>query len=210
LMQWKYGVSIETNQHVMFKEKEWAVPIQPKLDPIPQIGEFVLKRAQEASCTVIGIDCSANNSSVATWLKLNSSMTIHEVSFGGGASDEAVSPTDSTPCDQKYSNKVTELWFTVKNALPQIRGLDAETCTELCSRFFKTEGKPAKMKLESKPDFKKRFGRSPDKADCAAIAVHVFRKLGGFKPAGSMQSAKSWSNLAKRKNSLYNSEHAYT
>jgi len=137
-------------------------------------------------------------------------MTIHEVSFGGGASDDPVSPSDSTPCKEKYSNKVTELWFTVKNALPQLRGLDADTCTELCSRFFKTEGKPAKMKLESKPDFKKRFGRSPDKADCVAIGVHVFRKLGGFSPPGAARNSRSWADLAKKRNSLYANAHAYT
>lgn len=81
-------------------------------------------------------------------------------------------------CDQHYVKFISELWFSVREAIDaeQIRGLDDETIREGCSRkFTKTDDK---IEVEPKDDLKERTGRSPDFMDCTAVCVEGARRLG--------------------------------
>ncbi|NBR91291.1 MAG: hypothetical protein EBS68_15540 [Rhodobacteraceae bacterium] len=58
----------------------------------------------------------------------------------------------------------------------QLRGLDAETAVEFCSRRYDDEKR--KVVLETKDEYKKRHGRSPDLADAVVFALEAARQLG--------------------------------
>lgn len=206
----KMGIDAESMINVMKQIGNYTIPLRPGKLVGQEIGEYVMKKSKEFGFKVIGIDTTTDNSAPAEYIRLNSDLQVIDVNFGGKASDLDVSPSDTTKCCDKYVNKVTELWFTIRYVLHQIRGLDKETCIELCSRYFDRTGKPEKMVVETKKKMKERTrGKSPDLADCVAIGVQVFRHLGGFDIVGAFNSQEDWKKLAKRKGQIYSSEHAY-
>lgn len=207
---WKMGICSDTERNVMEQIADLVIPLKPGEIIGRAIGEYVKDKAEQFNVKTIGIDTTTDNSAPAEYLKLNSKLEVIDVNFGGGASDLPVSPTDQTKCSDKYVNKVTELWFTVRQILRQIRGLDEETCMELCSRYFNRVGKPEKMVVETKKKMKERtHGKSPDKADSVAIGAQVFRHLKGFDLPGQGEGLKSWKKMAVRKGQIYSTEHAY-
>lgn len=207
---WKMGECAESKRQVMEQIASFVVPLHPGQIVGKEIGLFVMKKAEVFGFEIIGIDTTTDNSAPAEYLKLNSDLEVIDVDFGGGASDLPVSPTDKTPCKDKYVNKVTELWFTVRQILRQIRGLDEETCIELCSRYFNRVGKPEKMVVETKRKMKERtHGKSPDEADAVCIGAAVFRRLGGFDLPHAESKNKDWKKLAKRKGQIYSSQNSY-
>lgn len=210
LKVWKMGLCSEAECQVMEQIGNFIIPIEPGQIIGKVIGEYVIKKADIYEFKTIGIDTTTENSAPAEYLKLNTDLEVIDVNFGGGASELPVSPTDTTSCKDKYVNKVTELWFTVRQILRQIRGLDEETCIELCSRYFDRVGKPEKMVVEPKRKMKERtHGKSPDCADNVAIACSVFRHLGGFELLQPASKSEGWKKLAKKKGQLYSSEHSY-
>lgn len=208
---WKMGDCSETQQKVMEQIANLEIPIHPNTIKGRAIGQFVMEKAKEFNFKTVGIDTTTDNSAPAEYLRLNSDLEIIDVNFGGSPSEDPVSPSDKTPCNEKYDRKVTELWFTIKMILGQVRGLDEETCIELCSRYFSRKGRPEKLCVETKKEMKERaHGKSPDLGDCVAIGVFVFRKLGGFDLPVPPSNRSTWNKLALRKNSIYSSENAYS
>jgi hypothetical protein len=111
----------------------------------------------------------------------NSSVT--RVSFGGSASDKRVSANSKLVGNDLYYNRVSELWFVGKELMRtrQIFGLKADLAQELVARHYDlVKGGSLRMKLEPKPDFKARFGRSPDLADAAFLALAAARQIHGL------------------------------
>lgn len=83
-------------------------------------------------------------------------------------------------CDEHYYKFVTEMWFSVREAIDseQVRGLDRDTIREGCSRKFTKNG-DNKIEIEPKEDYKERnSGRSPDRMDNLAIGVEGARRIG--------------------------------
>jgi len=82
-------------------------------------------------------------------------------------------------CDEHYSKRVSELWFSIRYAIEadQIRGLTDDVIDELCMREW-DRVKNDKIEIESKRDMKERIGRSPDLADWASICVEMARRRG--------------------------------
>ena len=92
--------------------------------------------------------------------------------------DVQVSESSDEP--EKYPNKRSQLWFEVKEwlaqngALPDDESGDdtavADLFGELSAKFtFDCKGRQV---VERKKDFKRRLGRSPDRADAVALAIH--------------------------------------
>jgi hypothetical protein len=82
-------------------------------------------------------------------------------------------------CDEHYKKFITELWFSLREAIDaeQIRGLDLETIREGSSRKFTKENNL--IILEPKDEMKKRTnGKSPDLCDTTAILCEGARQLG--------------------------------
>lgn len=88
---------------------------------------------------------------------------VRIVAFNGGASAKK---------DDKYANAVTEAWYAIREAA--IEGMldiddNPALIGQLASRKFKYLGS-GRVQLESKEDYKKRAGLSPDDADALAMA----------------------------------------
>lgn len=82
-------------------------------------------------------------------------------------------------CDEHYSKFITELWFSVHYAIKaeQIRELPEDVMAEGCWReYYDVAG--GKIEVESKPDMKKRTGKSPNKFDWLAILIEGARRHG--------------------------------
>jgi len=105
------------------------------------------------------------------------------VSFGGKASDKRVSMNSKLTGVELYVNRVSELWFVGKELMrtKQVTGISAELAKEMCARNYEmVKSGSLKVKIESKPEFKARFGRSPDLADAAFLALDCARQRLGM------------------------------
>lgn len=113
---------------------------------------------------------------------------VYRVISIGSPSGMPVDSEMSRDSMQMFDRRTTELWWMMREAVmsDQIRGLDDITVEQLCSRQYEWKG--TKIKLESKPDYKKRMGKeedssgSPDEADAACLVLDLARSL-GFKTA---------------------------
>lgn len=104
---------------------------------------------------------------------------VHPVNFGSGATDK-----------DKYGDIITEMWFEfpVEDAdIPD----DDELMDELTERLYDYDKREIK-KVESKKEFKKRFGKSPDKADALLLCFMTGTEL--------IMSDSARSALANRRN----------
>jgi len=106
------------------------------------------------------------------------------VTFGGKGSDKRVSQNSQLTGAELYTNRVSELWFVGKELLrtKQIYGVSSDLAQEMCARNYDmTKGTGTlRVKIESKPEFKARFGRSPDLADAAFLALDCARQRLGL------------------------------
>lgn len=103
---------------------------------------------------------------------------ILKVEFGGAASDLPASVNDPRQSHEIYDNRVTELWYATKDILiaDQIKGFDAETIRQFCSRFYSYKAR--RYKAEAKDEMKSRVGYSPDDADAVVVLCEVARRHG--------------------------------
>jgi hypothetical protein len=108
---------------------------------------------------------------------------VARIDFGGQASELPASVSDPTPSNERYANRVTEIWFGAKELMRtgQIRGVTATLARELCARtYFTKKGSNMRLVAEPKPDMKMRIGKSPDEADAALMLVALCREKFGF------------------------------
>ena len=84
----------------------------------------------------------------------------------------------------KFVNKVTEMYWNLKEKLEEgkVKLLyDEQTFTEFATRRYNYEyGQMTRIVLEKKPDYKKRLGKSPDKADALVLAFYDNKKKGSW------------------------------
>jgi phage terminase large subunit len=104
---------------------------------------------------------------------------IDDDGVGGGVTDKLRDLGAKTiPChnggkpadDKLYTSSADEQWFTVPIDRAQIPD-DLELMAELSARQYRYTPDDRK-KIESKADFKKRYGRSPDKADALLLCFY--------------------------------------
>ena len=73
----------------------------------------------------------------------------------------------------RYDNVITEMFFEFRDILDKISiPDDDELLNELSSRKFNYT-KDQKKRVENKDDFKKRYGKSPDKGDALLLTYYV-------------------------------------
>lgn len=84
----------------------------------------------------------------------------------------------------KYVNKVTEMYMELKEKIEEgkVKLLyDEQTFTEFATRRYNYEyGQLTRIVLEKKPEYKKRLGKSPDKADALVLAFYEDKKKGSW------------------------------
>lgn len=111
------------------------------------------------------------------------------VEFGGRATDMPVSESNPKPGYEEYDRRASELNMAVRTFAinDSLRGLSNEVCQQACAR--KTEYKSKRYRVETKPDFKKRMGRSPDNLDALAVLIDLCRQK-GMSPSRPKNSAR--------------------
>ena len=173
-------------------------------DPIHyQIARRVREECIARSVDVrnFGMDVTGEGGGLASIIAEEWSPGFHQVEFGGKPSDLPVSEVNRKPCNKEYLDKVTELWFSFRTGvmLNQIRGLDADTALEFCSRLYTVDGVTW---VESKREMKARPGaRSPDLADNACIMWDTVKHRGGIgKGVSKVQASRNreWYELARK------------
>ena len=157
----------------------------------------------------LAVDATGEGGGLCDILSKEWSNKIHRVEFGGKASDLPISDEDGRPSHEIYQNRVTELWFSVREWVirEQIKGMDTETIIEFCQRLFDDEKR--RIVVERKVDMKGRLGQSPDLADAAAICVEMARNLGAGYLKKDTDADKECRNLAMSCDSIYDEDSMY-
>lgn len=126
---------------------------------------------------------------------------ILRVSFGGRASDRRVSANSKMTGQELYVNRVSELWFVGKELIrtKQLFGIKNDLAQEITSRNYDMiKGSTLRMKIESKPEFKSRFGRSPDLADAAFLCLDLARQKHGLVAVEPLEEGSLGFNKKRR------------
>lgn len=116
---------------------------------------------------------------------------VHRVQFGGKSSMWKVGE-DKVAAQERYANRVTELYFEARVYMErrQLRGVGPDLARELTARRYITGGgisAQATVAVEPKRKLKGRTGVSPDIADAALVLFDLCRSRHKFK----LQSQKA-------------------
>ena len=129
-----------------------------------------------------GVDSTGAGDPFSTLMAITMGRGFQMVSFAGAPSDKTVGPTNSRSGKDRFANRVSELWYVGKDFMKagQIRGLDPETCIQMCARMYKLVDRE-KVEVESKKIMKQRTnGRSPDRADAFFGCIEIARRRHGL------------------------------
>lgn len=106
---------------------------------------------------------------------------VDDSGVGGGVTDElyrlgvSVVPVNNganAMNPDKYPNAISEQWFEFAKIIDQVQiPNDPQILKELCGRSYGFD-KKARRQVESKDEFKKRYGRSPDLADALLLCFY--------------------------------------
>lgn len=125
-----------------------------------------------------GVDGTGIGRGVHAILAAEWSSQICCLTFGGNASELPSAQNDGQPAKLVYDRRVTELWFSVREALEsgQMRGFTMSAKAQFCCRLYEMKGK--RYSIEPKAEMKIRYRGSPDEADSIAGLLHVGRQNG--------------------------------
>jgi hypothetical protein len=148
-----------------------------------QLAELFIAECEKRNVAVPdrGVDATGGGDPFSTIMAMKMGHGFQLVSFSGAASDMIVSATDKRKGKDRFTNRVSELWYVGKEfvASGQIRGLDAATMVEMCERTYTERG--SKVCVEPKEDMKKRTsGHSPDRADSWVGLIEICRRRHRF------------------------------
>jgi len=105
------------------------------------------------------------------------------VSFGGKPTDKRVSEMHQKCGDELFTNRASELWYVGKELLrtKQLKGISTEFAGEIVGRGYEMRKHGSlKVQIESKEEYKKRLGKSPDIADAGFLALDAARTRFGL------------------------------
>jgi len=195
----KMGISLERNE-VIEIDAQSSEPVHF------QIANRVRSLCEENKVQPkhLAVDATGEGGGLCDILAKTWNPAIQRVEFGGRASDRPVSPEDHRKSSDVYANKVTELWFSVRQWVinEQLRGMHHEAVIEFCSRMFDDEKRMTIV--ERKVDMKARTGKSPDFADAIALVVEMARRLGGYASATPhKRGLNSWDQMVQEYDSIY-------
>jgi hypothetical protein len=151
----------------------------------------------------LAVDATGEGGGLCDIMAKEWSNQIRRVEFGGKASTLTVSQEDARPAHEAYANRVTELWFSVREWVVrgQIKGMEKGTIIEFCSRMF--DDAKRKIVIERKVDMKGRTAQSPDLADAAVLIVETARQLGAGRLNIRSETDTKWEDAVKQFDSVY-------
>lgn len=162
-------------------------------------------RKEQVSISHFAMDTTGAGDVLADIIVTMMGKGFHRVTFSGAASELPLSNFDDTPANEKYTNRVTEIWFSGRDLIQtgQLKGITTEMAAEMVARRYTVaKGSSARVTAETKPDMKARTGSSPDIADAGFILLSLCReKLGMVSTAKAAKAAgaqKSWKSLTAR------------
>jgi phage terminase large subunit len=126
---------------------------------IPFIADAAWDFAGRDSRIPIKVDDTGLGGGVTDILKRMGAKAV-PVNFGGAPKNK-----------EKYETAADEMWFEFpvdEASIPD----DSDLMTELSGRLYDYD-KRGRRKVESKENFRKRFGRSPDKADALLLTYYT-------------------------------------
>ena len=123
-----------------------------------ETANFIMAQATQED--MIKVDDTGVGGGVTDILASNG-YNVVPVNFGESANDK-----------DKYPNAISEMWFEFAEMIGDITLIDMDgLLEELTTRQWKMDNK-GRRKVESKDDFKKRYGRSPDIADSVLLCFY--------------------------------------
>jgi hypothetical protein len=172
---------------------EWCPPIVVSLDArskkpldyqltdaVRKACENVVWRGEKYVCLPenFAVDATGGGADLCDIMQHEWSERVMRIVFSGSPSDDAVSYEDLRPSSDIYRNKRVEMYWRTRKMLDaeQLKGIDVDTAKELCSIVY--DDSKALMQLMSKADYRERFGKSPDFADCAIMLTEIARWKG--------------------------------
>jgi len=157
----------------------------------------------------LGIDSSFRGGTLAIAFSRDWSSQVQCIECGGSPSDNLVTQEDSEaakPAKEVYDRFITELWFNVREFAVHglMGGMDLIELRQFCRRSFESKGRPPKLILETKKEYKVKNGsQSPNEADATAILVAVAKRLGATATGGTLtDSARNWLAIALEKDAI--------
>ena len=171
----EFGEAIHLNDDATNK----AVPRTYQI--VQQIKDHCIKR--NISPENVSVDATGAGAPFCDVLAGEWSHKFMRISFGGKPSEKRVSANSTKIGTELYVNRVSELWFVGKELMrtKQIFGISSDLAQEITARNYDLiKSGSLRMKIESKPEFKARFGRSPDLADAAFLALDCARQRLGL------------------------------
>ncbi len=175
------GIEFQESVHINLKLSE-GVPMTFS------IAHDVIKYCRDNAIELkhLGVDVSGQQSSIADVIDREAKDVCHRVHFAAEAGKHPVSMEDDRPANEAYKNKMTEMWYQVREfgRNGQVRGLGYQAAEEFCQRIVSEKlDVRGRIQLESKIEMKARTGgKSPDDADAASICIEVMRTMLGIVP----------------------------
>lgn len=172
---------------------------------------IALSKSHGVNPSNAAFDATGAGISFGSLIQQTWSPQVYGVRFGGAASSRPVSESDPTPCKDRYTNHVSEIWYQGKEFIRagQIKRLPPQIAEELVSRKRKDDmdNRSGKAAVEPKKDMKARIGKSPDMSDCLLIGVDLLRERHGWTAGrfgvGIETLAKENNEFAKQADELY-------
>lgn len=169
-------------RHVFAVTETSLVPIKNDIGepPTDQIAKYCMTECEKRGVTPENFfyDSGMRTALVQAFARLWSKYT-NSIDCGGKPTERKVSHDIDVRCCDYYSKFITELWFSVRMTVlsGQFRGLTDDAMMEFSSREWTIVG-ANKHEVEPKAKMKQKMGRSPDLADCIAVAIEGARQKG--------------------------------
>ena len=147
------------------------------------------------------MDTSGTQSALADIIESEWGKGILRISFTGRPSNLPVSTEENVPASERYTNRVTELWYNLYQygRHGHIRGMEPTAIKEFCSRLLTEKLNP--ICVEPKVAMKGRAGQSPDIADSMVIITALVRERMGIMPGqGQVAEATMTSGMGSSDN----------
>lgn len=191
----KEGVQIIGNMTLSFEEAS-----RDEIDYLiaRQTIDECKRRGVTPEC--FGLDRTGTGRGVAAIIAAEWSSSIRQIEFGEMATERPSSTADGRPAREVYANRVTEMWWSVREFLEagQLRGLPQQARIEFCTREYTWAGR--RYKLESKDDCKLRLGYSPDDGDSVGLLLDVARSQGaGARTRNVLSEDTAWNSVVEKK-----------
>ena len=193
----QYVVELKEALHINDDATNKAVPRTYQI--VRQVKELCQKRNIHPQD--LAVDATGAGAPFCDVLSGEWSDQILRVSFGGKASDQRVSSNSKQIGQELYMNRVSELWFVGKELMrtKQLFGITNDLAQEITGRNYDmVKGASLRMKIESKVEYKSKFGKSPDLADAAFLCLDLARQRHGLVAVDPPEDSSSGTKLRKR------------